>query len=121
LVITIMMGMLINIYQSQRLVEFGLLQAIGYTRRQLVQRVLKETFWVLLIGWTLGIACAYGLLQVVAYTLMYPNSYAINTMDPIALKYTLPVPLSILLVATLTVMIRFRKFDPVGVVERRLV
>jgi hypothetical protein len=43
LVITFMMGMLMNIYQSQRLVEFGLLQAIGYTKKQLFARVFAET------------------------------------------------------------------------------
>jgi ABC-type antimicrobial peptide transport system permease subunit len=121
LVITIMMGMLINIYQSQRLVEFGLLQAIGYTKKQLLKRVLRETTWVLLLGWTVGLACAYGLLEIVNKILMYPHAYALDTLDPIAIRYTIPVPISILLVATLTVWLRFRKFDPVGVVERRLV
>jgi ABC-type lipoprotein release transport system permease subunit len=121
LVITIMMGMLINIYQSQRLVEFGLLQAIGYTKKQLLTRVLRETTWVLLLGWTVGLACAYGLLEIVNRKLMYPNAYALDTLDPIAIRYTVPVPISILVVAALTVWLRFRKFDPVGVVERRLV
>lgn len=121
LVITIMMGMLINIYQSQRLVEFGLLQAIGYTKRQLLRRVLRETMWVLLIGWSVGIVGAYGMLQVVYRILMQPHAYALDALDPISLRYTIPVPISILVVAALTVFLRFRKFDPVGVVERRLV
>jgi len=121
LVITIMMGMLINIYQSQRIVEFGLLQAIGYTKRELLQRVMRETLWVLLLGWSIGLLCSYALLHVADALLMYPHAYALNTLDPIALKYTFPVPLSILIVATLTVFLRFRKFDPVGIVERRLV
>lgn len=121
LVITIMMGMLINIYQSQRLVEFGLLQAIGYTKRQLLKRVLRETLWVLLMGWAVGLGCSYVMLRVANSLLMYPHAYALNPLDPIALKYTCPVPISILIVATLTVYLRFRKFDPVGVVERRLV
>jgi ABC-type lipoprotein release transport system permease subunit len=121
LVITIMMGMLINIYQSQRLVEFGLLQAIGYTKKQLLQRVLRETFWVLLLGWLIGLGVTVGLLQLAEKVMMYPHAYALNVFDPTAIKYTVPVPLSILVVATFTVYMRFRKFDPVGVVERRLV
>jgi ABC-type lipoprotein release transport system permease subunit len=121
LVITIMMGMLINIYQSQRLVEFGLLQAIGYTKRQLLQRVMRETMWVLLLGWTLGIFCAWGLLLVADKMLMHPHAYALQTLDPVAIRYTIPVPVSILIVASLTVWLRFRRFDPVGIVERRLV
>jgi len=121
LVITIMMGMLINIYLTQRIVEFGLLQALGYTKKQLLQRVLRETTWVLVLGWAIGIAATYGTLQIADNVMMYPHAYALNTTDPIALRYTIPIPISILVVSTLTIFLRFRKFDPVGVVERRLV
>jgi ABC-type lipoprotein release transport system permease subunit len=121
LVITIMMGMLINIYQSQRLVEFGLLQAIGYTKRDLLKRVLTETVLVVFAGWTLGVLISYGGLTLVKRLLMDPNAWALTTVDTIAFGYTVPVPLAILTVATLTVVLRFRRFDPVSVVERRLV
>jgi ABC-type lipoprotein release transport system permease subunit len=121
LVITFMMGMLINIYQSQRLVEFGLLQAIGYTKKQLLKRVVRETATVLVMGWVLGVALAYGLLEAVKAIVMDPHAYPLSTLDWVAIRYTVPVPLSIMVVAGLTVYFRFRKFDPVGIVERRLV
>ena len=121
LVITFMMGMLMNIYQSQRLVEFGLLQAIGYTKRQLLRRVFAETALVLIAGWMLGVGFAILLLQVVKVTLMDPHSFALAIFDPVAFRYTIPVPITIALIAAFTVWARFRKFDPVGVVERRLV
>jgi ABC-type lipoprotein release transport system permease subunit len=121
IVITIMMGMLINIYQSQRLVEFGLLQALGYTKRQLLSRVLRETVMVVVFGWALGIATSYWLLVLVDNMLMKPNAFAFRTWDMGAFTYTLPVPVAIMIVATLTIVLRFRKFDPVGIVERRLV
>ena len=121
LVITVMMGMLMNIFQSQRLVEFGLLQAIGYTKRQLIRRVVSETVAVLLFGWAVGLAIGYGLLELTKSLLMDPKAYALSTWDPVAFKYTLPVPIAILLVASMTIYFRFRKFDPVAVVERRLV
>ncbi|MCB8932177.1 MAG: FtsX-like permease family protein [Fimbriimonadaceae bacterium] len=120
-VITLMMGMLINIYQSQRIVEFGLLQALGYTKRQLLRRTMVETIAVLVAGWLIGIAAAYGLLNVAKAVLMDPQAFALDPLDPAAYRYTLPVPFAILAVAALTVWLRFRKFDPVGVVERRLV
>lgn len=121
LVVTFMMGMLMNIYQSQRLVEFGLLQAIGYTRRQLLGRVMRETVYVLVAGWSLGLICAYGLLLFIKHQLMDPHAFSLNPLDPIAYRYTVPIPLAILVIGTMTVVLRFRKFDPVGVVERRLV
>lgn len=121
LVITFMMGMLMNIYQSQRLVEFGLLQAIGYTKRQLLGRVLAETAWVLALGWALGVGTSLALLSLVKRTLMDPHAFALAVWDPIAFRYTIPVPIAIALIGWFTVWTRFRNFDPVGVVERRLV
>jgi putative ABC transport system permease protein/lipoprotein-releasing system permease protein len=37
------------------------------------------------------------------------------------LRYTLPVPIAIMVAAFTTIYLRFRRFDPVSVVERRLV
>lgn len=121
LVITFMMGMLMNIYQSQRLVEFGLLQAIGYTKRQLLTRVIGESVAVVFIGWVVGLFAAYGLLNLAKRILMDPNAYALDVLDPNAYAYSIPVPFAILAVAISTVFLRFRKFDPVSIVERRLV
>ncbi len=121
IVITVMMGMLINIYQSQRLVEFGLLQALGYTKKQLLKRVLKESAVVVVLGWVLGVGLGYLLLLEVKRLMMDPNAYEVMLNDPVAFRYTLPVPIAIMLVATLTVYLRFRNFDPVSIVERRLV
>ena len=121
IVITFMMGMLMNIYQTQRLVEFGLLQAIGYTKKQLLKRVLSESAAVIALGWVLGMVCTFGLLNVANIVLMTPKAFYIDVFDRQAYAYTIPIPFCILVVASFTVILRFRKFDPVGVVERRLV
>lgn len=120
-VITIMMGMLINIYQSQRVPEFGLLQALGFTRSRLLKRVLAETLTVVLGGWVLGTLAAFGLLNTIKAVLMDPNAFMLDTLDRTAYLYTVPVPVAIVTVAVVSLMLGFRKFDPIGVVERRLV
>jgi ABC-type lipoprotein release transport system permease subunit len=120
LVIAVMMGMLMNIYQSQRIVEYGLLQAMGYTRRRLLRRALAETIAVLLFGWALGLGLATLLLRIVDATLMAPHAFVLTVFDVHAVTYTACVPVAILVVAATTVTLRFRKFDPVSIVERRL-
>jgi hypothetical protein len=120
-VITLMMGMLINIYQSQRVQEFALLQALGYTRRWLLRRVLGETALVVAVGWIAGVVCAFGLLTVVKAVLMDPRAFMLDPWDSTAYLYTVPVPIAIFVVAAATVALRLRRFDPVGIVERRLV
>jgi putative ABC transport system permease protein/lipoprotein-releasing system permease protein len=73
------------------------------------------------VGWLLGVGFAYCMLVAVKVALMDPNAYQIKLRDPVALKYTLPVPIAIMGAALLTIFFRFRRFDPVSVVERRLV
>lgn len=120
IVITIMMGMLINIYLSQRVAEFGLLQAIGFTRRSLVKRAIVEAVLVVVVGWVLGILATMGLLGIVRTALMSPRGFYIDPLDSMAYSYTIPVPIAIVLVAALTVFIRFKRFDPITVIERRI-
>lgn len=119
-VITIMMGMLINIYLGQRIVEFGLLQAIGFTQKRLIRRAIFEASLVVMIGWLLGVLCAATLLSIIRAGIMDPRGFYINPLDPSAYLYSLPVPIAILLAAALTVWWRFRKFDPISVIERRI-
>ncbi len=120
-VITIMMGMLISIFLSQRVQEFGLLQALGYAKKAILRRVMGEMTVVVVGGWILGVVMAYGLLRVVQSSLMDPRAFMLDPLDRTAFAYTLPVPTAIYAVALVTVLTRFKKFDPVAVVERRLV
>lgn len=121
LVMTFIMGMLINIYQSQRLQEFGLLQAIGFTKGQILRRVATESIVVVVAGWIMGLLAAYLLLLVAKATMMDPKAFALDPLDPLAYRYTIPIPIAILAVAIGTVVHRFRSLDPIGIVERRLV
>lgn len=120
LVITLMMGMLINIYQGQRTVEYGLLQAIGYNKGQLLRRSVAEAVIVVVAGWLLGLVAARVFLSIVKRLLMDPRAYALDVANPSAIAYTIPLPVAVLLVAVGTILWRFRDFDPVAVVERRL-
>jgi tellurite resistance protein TehA-like permease len=94
---------------------------LGYTKGQLLARVMRETMSVVVVGWLLGVLAAYSLLLLTKRWLMDPKAFALDPLDPGAFLYTVPIPVAILLVATFTVVGRFRKFDPVSVVERRLV
>ncbi len=121
LMLATMTGLLANIYFQQRLVEFGLLQAIGYTRRELLVRVSLETVTVVIAGWVLGVLIAIGVLFWAKYGIMEPRGLYLEPLDPIAYQYTLPVPLMVLTFALITIGWRLRTFDPVAIVERRIV
>jgi putative ABC transport system permease protein/lipoprotein-releasing system permease protein len=115
-----MMAMLINIYLSQRVVEFGLLQAIGIAKTRLVVRALWEAVFVVIGGWSAGVLSAFALLKIVESALMEPRGYYIDPLDPLAYTYSIPVPIAILMATAATVWFRFRAFDPISVLERRI-
>lgn len=121
LMLAIMMGLLANIYFQQRLVEFGLLQAVGFTRRALLKRVTAETVLVVMLGWLVGAFVTYGALWVLKLYLMEPRGLYLEPLDWIAYQYSLPVPLAVMAFALLTIGWRLRTFDPVAIVERRIV
>ncbi len=120
-VVTLMMGMLINIYLSQRAGEFALLQTLGLTRRGLMLRAINEGVLVVVLGWVAGVGLAYGVLTLVNESIMMPRAFLLNPLDITAYFYTLSVPSAILMAASVTVWLRFKKFDPIVVIERRTV
>lgn len=119
-VITLMMGMLINIYLAQRSQEFALLQAIGFRRSQVIGRLMKENAIAVTLGWILGAIASVVLLTVFKVTLMDPRAFAVDVFYWKAYAYTIPVPIAIYLVGWATIHFKLGGFDPISVVERRL-
>jgi hypothetical protein len=120
-VLATMMGMLSNIHFSQRMVEYGLLQAVGYSRGYLLKRTVWEIVVVVLFAWLIGIVLSHFALDLVRTLVMDPKGYVMETSGWNTYRYTLFVPAAIGLFGMVTVWWRFRTFDPVAIVERRAV
>jgi hypothetical protein len=120
LVIAIMMGMLSNIFFTQRLPEFALLAAMGYTRMMLLGRVLRETVLMVVFGWVLGVLLSMGILWALYLWVFEPRGLLLNPMDWMAYRYTIPVPVAVLAFAALSVGPRLLALDPVLVIERKV-
>lgn len=120
LVIAIMMGMLSNIFFMQRLPEFALLAAMGYTRGALLWRIVKETLLLVAVGWTVGVLLSMGILWGLYWWIFEPRGMLLEPMDWQAYRYTIPVPIAVLLFAALSVGPRLLAMDPVLVIERKV-
>lgn len=119
LVIAIMMGMLSNIFFIQRLPEFALLAAMGYTRGALLWRIVKETALLVTAGWTVGVLLSMGILWGLYWWLFEPRGLLLQPMDWQAYRYTIPVPIAVLAFAAMSVGPRLLAMDPVLVIERK--
>ena len=103
----------------QRQGEFGVLHAIGRSRRWLVLRTARESASVVAVAWLLGaVLCGIGLIymQVCVFA---PKGMTFNVFNPAPWMFTLPLPLVVVIVGVGLVARMLRKLDPVAVIERR--
>lgn len=118
-VIALVCGMLANIYFTQRLVEFGVLSALGIPRGRLIGRVVGETLLLTGIGWVAGSLVTAGALSFLASKVFPARGLFLDPLDMDAYAHTVPIPVAITLFAVGTIVWRLVRLDPVGVIERR--
>ena len=118
-VAAIALATLNHIFFTQRKEEFGILNALGRSRRWLVLRTVKETGGMLGIAWVIGaVLCAGGLLAV--QNLVYgPRSLNLDFFNPTPWLLTMSLPLTVVLISTGTIGWMLSRLDSVSIVERR--
>jgi ABC-type lipoprotein release transport system permease subunit len=107
------------VFITQRTAEFALLNALGFSRKGLVGRVMGESLFTAGIAWLLG---ALGCAAIVLYLqqgVYAPMGFRLDIWNPTPWLFTLPIPLAILAVGAVSVSWMFARLDPVTVIERR--
>jgi putative ABC transport system permease protein len=118
-VAAIALATLNHIFFTQRRQEFGILSAIGRSRRWLVLRTVKETSSVLGIAWVVGaVLCGIGLLAM--QSLFYgPRGLTLDFFSLTPWLLTMSLPITVVLVSAGTIARTLSKLDPVSIIERR--
>jgi ABC-type lipoprotein release transport system permease subunit len=118
-VAAIALATLNHIFFTQRREEFGILNALGRSRRWLVLRTMKETSSVVGIAWVVGaVLCGIGLLGV--QSLVYgPRGLTVDFTSLSPWLLTLPLPLTVVAASAGVVAWMLHRLDPVSVIERR--
>jgi len=120
LVLSLVVGLLNNLFFRQRMNEFGLLAAVGYSRWGLIRRVALESFGVTLAAWLLGVGVAVGVLSWFNTIFMVPHGLLMNVFDwNVLALHTLPIPLMVFLFGMGTVGWQLLRLDPISIIERR--
>ena len=119
LVVSLMAGMLSNIYFTQRISEFAVLAAIGLKRVTLVLHGVSETAILTGVGWVIGVLVTWAAMTAMQGTVFEPRGMLIDPRDIGATLNTLPIPICITLFAVATIGIRLSQLDPVTIIERR--
>ena len=119
MVATVALAALNYIFFAQRRDEFGILHAVGRGRRWLVLRTVKETGSVVAVAWLIGAAvCVVSLIgaQAIIYA---PRGLSVDLLNLAPWMFTLPIPLTVIVGGTSTVVRMLSRLDPVSVIERR--
>lgn len=103
----------------QRRDEFGVLHALGHSRRWLVQRTARESASVVAVAWLLSVVlCGIGLIYM-QEAVFAPRGMTFNLFSPAPWVFTLPMPMAVVTVSAGLIARTLRKLDPVTVIERR--
>ena len=119
-VLSLVVGLLNNLFFRQRMNEFGLLAAVGYSRWSLILRVVRESVGVVLVSWVLGVALGVAVLSWFNLTFIVPHGLLMNVLDwNVLIVHTLPIPLMVFLFGMGTVAWQLLRLDPISIIERR--
>lgn len=120
LTITSAIALLQIIFFMQRSSEFGLLAAIGYSKRFIILRTIGEALGTVVIGWTFGIVFSEVVYRIVNHYLFYPKGMeGLTILEPLAFIFTVPIPVVVAIFSAGTVLWKLGKMDPVTVIEKR--
>jgi ABC-type antimicrobial peptide transport system permease subunit len=119
-VLSLVVGLLNNLFFRQRMNEFGLLAAVGYSRWSLILRVAWESLGVTLAAWALGVGMGVAVLSWFDQSFMIPHGLLMNVFDwNVLIVHTLPIPLMVFVFGMGTVGWQLLRLDPISIIERR--
>jgi putative ABC transport system permease protein len=113
------LSVLTYILISQRQAEFGVLYAVGYSRRQLVGRVFWETGLTMAAAWGLGAMVVLAGMSLLRLVVFERRGLAFSLLNLAPWLYTLPMPAVVLAVTTGKTARTLSTLDPVSIIERR--
>jgi hypothetical protein len=120
IVLALVVGLLNNLFFRQRMNEFGLLAAVGYSRWGLILRVAWESLGVTLAAWIVGVGLGVAVLSWFNASFMLPHGLLMNIFDwNVLALHTLPIPLMVFLFGMGTVAWQLLRLDPISIIERR--
>jgi hypothetical protein len=118
-VVSLVVGLINNIFFAQRIGEFAILLAIGHTKRRLARMVAGETAAMMALSWALGMALGLAVFAGFRGWVLLPRGIPIPFWQAGPIWVSLALPVLAQVFAILTVTGRLRKLDPVSIIERR--
>ena len=117
-VVALVVGMINQIALTQRLADFGVLNAIGHHKNRLIRRLTLETTVVAGVGWLAGLALSWFTLAWLKTNFYEPRGMELNLTNRAPLWFAVPIPLAVIGFVTFSIVRVFARLDAVAIVER---
>jgi ABC-type antimicrobial peptide transport system permease subunit len=111
-------GIINRIAITQRLSEFGLLNALGHDKKRLIRRLTLETSTLAGCGYLLGLGIALAIMLWLKNSVFYDLGLEMDLLNPAPVFFVLPIPLITIALTYLSVRRIFAQLDAVAIVER---
>jgi ABC-type antimicrobial peptide transport system permease subunit len=119
-IMTISIILLILIFMNQRMREFAILDAFGYHRSFLIQKVVKEFSGLAVFSWIGGLVLSQLFAFTVNILIFEPIDISpMTVLDPSVLLFSLPFLVIVLLATMLIVFYKISKMEAISVIEKR--
>ena len=117
-IVALVVGVINRIALMRRLPEFGLLNALGYYKGQLISRLTMESAAIAAIGWGIGLVLSWLVLAGLRVSLYYGKGMELDLTNPWPLLFTLPIPAVVVIFAVFSAKRVFARFDSIAIIER---
>lgn len=119
-VMTMSIILLAYIFINGRLKEFAIFEALGYQRSRIILKVITEFGFVSIVAWTVGFVITELFSMLINYFLLDPVAITpISVLNLDIFIFSLPMLVILSLSLVVLVLLRFRKLDPILIIEQR--
>jgi ABC-type antimicrobial peptide transport system permease subunit len=116
-IVSLCVGFLCYIYFYQRRKEFGLLNAVGFTRQRIINRAFAEVSGINAAGFFAGILLALLCGLVLDILLFNPKGQLLVLWDFSYLTRVLCIPIFVSLFSVIPIWRMLKKLDPIAIIE----
>src|SRR6185436_15451840 len=93
IVVSLVVGLINNIFFAQRIDEFAVLLAIGHTKKRLFRMVWGETAAMMALSWVLGVALGLAVFAAFRSGVLLPRGIPVPFWHPGPLLVSAALPL----------------------------
>lgn len=112
-------GVVLSTLYSNRIDEFGIMNAIGYSKKRIIGKVSKEVICLIFLAWIFGIVVSILVLNIVNQNIFVPMGQSMNIFNNNSFLYTIFSLFAILIISLFPTIIKLTKSDLISVIEGR--